>query len=196
MSAIGDDSTDGILPNDMLFVASALRDKTAVDAALRGGADPNCRVSGYSPAFAAMSSIRLATSILHEVTATRRLIADRLTRRELHWLGELDASVDILRSLMDAGADANARNPLGDTLLHAAAVSDIYPDCIRVLIDSGADINARNSKGQRPIDVARHYDSRRTARLLLGSGADISGIPRSWIHDTLTTPGDEPGRCR
>ncbi len=60
----------------------------------------------------------------------------------------------VVRMLIDAGADAEARSPLeGNTSLLIAAAFSKSPEVIRTLLDAGANIEARNNLGHTVLDV-------------------------------------------
>lgn len=59
----------------------------------------------------------------------------------LHFAAENGAE-DIVRLLVDKGADLNAVNDEGDTPLHKATVSN-YAEVIALLIEGHADVNAQ-----------------------------------------------------
>ena len=56
-------------------------------------------------------------------------------------------NADILDLLLSAGADINAKNDEGVTLLHIIA----DPDAVSLLVQRGADIEARDGKGWTPL---------------------------------------------
>ena len=58
-------------------------------------------------------------------------------------------------TLLQAGADINARDRYGETLLHFVAVRyDDSANIIPVLLGAGADINARDRYGMTPLHSA------------------------------------------
>jgi len=60
----------------------------------------------------------------------------------------------IAETLLLAGADPNARDPiLGLTVSHDAA-RDGYLDTLRVLVENGADVNLLDNKGNLPLHLA------------------------------------------
>ena len=58
-----------------------------------------------------------------------------------------------ITSLLDKGADIEARTKEGETPLHSAAYKGNL-DIILALLDRGADAHAKNNKGKRAIDIA------------------------------------------
>ncbi|AEM83000.1 ankyrin repeat domain-containing protein [Streptomyces violaceusniger] len=102
-----------------LHHAVAARSAAAVDVLLATGADPCAQAAfGNAPQFAAAGPGR--------PYPTARRVED-----EEHW--------SLLWSLLDAGADINATNTAGQTLLDLAVRSDPYPERqVRLLLERGA----------------------------------------------------------
>lgn len=117
---------------------------------------------------------------------------------------------EVARSLIDAGADVNARDQYGHTplmrnpipaitemLINAGAVVDardnnnrpvimqpLTPGVIGILINSGSDVNARDNDRQTPL--MRHYDPA-IARMLIAAGADVNAQDNRG-HTALSIP--------
>lgn len=81
------------------------------------------------------------------------------------------ASAAATELLLAAGAEVNARNVAGLTPLHTLYGED--PTVAEVLLAAGADVNALTEQGQAPLHyVARNVTSAVATELLLGAGAD------------------------
>ncbi|MBB3085970.1 ankyrin repeat domain-containing protein [Geodermatophilus sabuli] len=65
----------------------------------------------------------------------------------------------LVRLLLDAGADANRRDPdTGRSPLHAAVAAGVdgdAPEVVRALLDAGADVNATTNDGASALDMSR-----------------------------------------
>jgi len=88
-------------------------------------------------------------------------------------------SVKVARLLLQHGANINARNGEGQTLLHRALVGindgmwgDSF-DAIQLLLENGADIDALDDDHLTPLHLASEYGSVRATRLLLEHGANV-----------------------
>jgi uncharacterized protein len=80
---------------------------------------------------------------------------------------------DMIRLLIAAGADVDARNVNGHTPLHLAA----YPDAVRALVDAGADLEARANDGGTPLHLAAETPDRGDVMAaLLDAGAKVNAV--------------------
>src|SRR5580700_1382309 len=129
-----------------------------------------------------------------DIAALQRLLADnpglaasRLGgiakgRTPLHvvadWPGYFPNGPQVVRMLIAAGGDPNARDPdqpRSETPLHWAASSDDV-DVARALIDGGADVEAPDGSIGTPLDNAIGYACWHVARLLVQRGAAVEHI--------------------
>ena len=80
-------------------------------------------------------------------------------------------------SLVQWGADVNARDPSGFTPLHFTFVYNPSPflDVVRLLLSSGADVNATtNLSGYAPLHFACALEDAKLVQMLLRAGADVN----------------------
>lgn len=81
--------------------------------------------------------------------------------------------MDEMCSLLDKGADINARSVHGSTLLLLATLQHKKP-VLEFLIQKGADVNASNNQGYTPLMYAAHRTSIDKLQLLVEKGAHIN----------------------
>ncbi len=93
---------------------------------------------------------------------------------------------EVRKLLLDAGADVDAGDSRGRTLLHRAAeFNDL--GLARLMLDSGAAVDAHDRYGDTPLTVALrsgYGNTRKVAELLLAKGADVRAGGR-WSDKPL-----------
>jgi ankyrin repeat protein len=90
-----------------------------------------------------------------------------------------------IKTLLDHGADARAKDPDGNTVLILAAKSDaLSVDLAKALIDRGVDVNAENAAGQTALDFARSQGRTPVVDFLIQASAKESAAPA----DPVLTP--------
>ena len=107
------------------------------------------------------------------------------SRTPLHavtdWPGYFPNGPEMVRLLVEAGANPNARQAGEETPLHWAASSDDW-HVAAALIDAGADINAPDGSIGTPLENAVGYGCWDVARLLVARGADVD---QPWTAASL-----------
>ncbi len=76
------------------------------------------------------------------------------------------------------GADVNASDPAGRTVLMLAVGSESFSiETIRLLVERGADVNAKSANGETALDFAKRGGQSQVVDLLVKAGAKGSGAP-------------------
>ena len=112
--------------------------------------------------------------------------AEELIKRLLYWdpnindteelhLYEASANnnVELVRLLLDIGADINLANRAGETPLYVASLFG-YVNIVRILTERGANINKANKNGETPLHIASQNGQVEVVRILLEKGANIN----------------------
>ena len=102
-----------------------------------------------------------------DVNATSK---DRNTA--LHLAADVLENGEVIRTLVAAGANIEAREDEGKTPTHIAT-AQCYDENLRVLIELGADIEARDNEGLTPLMVAAGETFRKQMKVLLAAGANV-----------------------
>ena len=87
--------------------------------------------------------------------------------------------------LLEAGADANARDKGGSTPLHDAALLNENPAVVKLLLEAGADANARAGSDRTPLHHAAGHNVIAVVELLLEAGANANArddLGRTPLH--------------
>ena len=79
---------------------------------------------------------------------------------------------EVVETLLEYTADANAANKYGDTALHFCAVGG-HTSCAVLLIKRGARVNEADGEGHTPLIRASTFGHAKTAKLLLQSRAEV-----------------------
>lgn len=83
--------------------------------------------------------------------------------------------LDVVRILLEAGADPNATNKRGATPLMAAAACG-ETKIVQALLDAGANLHLTNEAGRTALMAAVQFDKLPCAKLLLQAGADPKAV--------------------
>lgn len=102
-----------------------------------------------------------------------------MSKNELLWQACRKGDYDQVKSLLQDGADVDARDPDGETPLmrvsHLSNGIDQWYNVAQLLIEFGADVNA-NDKYGTPLIEAIHENNYPMAKLLIEKGADVNKL--------------------
>ena len=179
--------------------AAQLGDLEAVRALLQQGEDPNAAQADGLTAlhWAALNDKRGITEILLYAGATVSPITRVGGYTPLH-LASQNGHGEVVRKLLESGADANAFTGTGVSSLHFAAQADAA-EAIRALIEHGAEVDARDSFSSRtPLMFATHRGAVEATRALVSADADLSAttLVKDYVEISEAANTDRARRNR
>jgi predicted Ser/Thr protein kinase len=130
-------------------------------------------VAAGAPAHVAVAGESAATAASPERQATPALI-----------IAAARGDLQITTSLLDRGADVNARDGQGWTAL-LGAVDRGDQTIVEMLLDRGADVNAQDDQGWTALSGAADRGHHEIARLLLERGADVNAARESGVTSLM-----------
>ena len=149
-----------------LMLAARATEPEALRALLASGADVDAESKHGTTALLAACVWGRDRSVNLILDRTRRTSACAGVCSPLH-AAVLTCSTATVETLIDAGANVNARDGAGDTpLLRVVTLARERADVVRVLVECGAEPTARASDGRTPFEIATARGHRDSAALL------------------------------
>ena len=90
----------------------------------------------------------------------------------LHYAADWEYA-DAIKTLLEKGADINAKNANGETCIFNAAKSN-NPQIIQLLVDGGASVKDRDNLGSTPLHIAVRWGAQKSAEKLIKLGININ----------------------
>ena len=171
--------------NQLLFTAILHNDTAAVKAAIQAGADVNAEMQGWAwTDFVHPLTNAFSGDMSEHLRDTPLLITmDCLVKRDKKAVkGDIPLeNLDTVKALVEAGADVNARNNIGDTALEMA-VEWGYRNTVEYLLKNRADPRIGDTSGATPLHSAAMDNRMEIMTDLLNCGA--SPDARDILGDT------------
>ncbi len=190
----------GATPYESLVAdAAQKRDLEAVRALLQQGADPNAAqpdgLTGLH--WAALNDELGIAEILLYAGATVSPVTRVGGYTPLHLASQSGHGV-VARTLLEAGADANAYTTTGVSSLHFAAQADAA-EAILALIEHGAEVDARDTFSNRtPLMFAAYRGAVEATEALVRADADVSATTavKDYVEISAAASTDRARRNR
>jgi len=130
------------------------------------------RRKGLRKALERGEPIRLVTTRQQMPLAEDKpLSREALDRLDIELFGAvMDGDLGAVKKCLEQGADINARDYNGDTVL-IEAIAEKRTAIVEFLVSRGADVNARNNEGYCVLDFAEAPDRTEIAELIRAGGA-------------------------
>jgi ankyrin repeat protein len=144
------------------------------------GADINLIGDGHLPIDGAIYGGDKETVEAFIVLGAKLNITNQYSETPLHSASKFDIydiAGEIVKLLIEHGADVNAVTISKQTPLHIAIISG-HQKAAEILLDHGTDVNARNDGGDTPLHIAAYQKNTEMMTLLLEHGADPDS--RDW----------------
>ena len=91
----------------------------------------------------------------------------------LEKIQETDTKFEIVKLLLEKGADPNIQGDEGWTAVHVAAIFKFHK-ILELLLESGADSNIQTSEGETALHGAAYLNLSKSLEILLKNGADVN----------------------
>ena len=80
--------------------------------------------------------------------------------------------IDVVKYLLDGGADPNGIDKYGNNCLHAACYGMVEIQILEMVLNAGAHIDVQSRSGNTPFIYACRFGDRASIKLMLDKGAD------------------------
>ena len=86
----------------------------------------------------------------------------------------VNRNCEIIKMLIDAGANVNSKTKNGRTVLMMAAAFNPNPEVVKLLIKAGADVNAKSDNQRTALSCPMFEPSPEVIKALINAGADVN----------------------
>jgi len=178
---------DGVLKWTPLRYADRTKSWMAMDILLQNGANPDdivftrqnliAKEWGQSALWecASKGHIKLLQFMLNcgiQLNAHIEVPENQLNKCTLLHLASYCGQVEVVRLIVNRGADINIRDAINNTALHYAAES-CSVGIIKFLIDKGLSVNLTNTENSTPLHISVQFGHLEATKTLVGKGATM-----------------------
>jgi ankyrin repeat protein len=144
---------------------------------LEAGADPNAHNNRNATAlhWGVTDAAKLKLLLSKNASVEAKAVDGRTV---LHVAAALPAGAPVVKLLLDAGANPNARTLVGTTPLFSAVSASF--ESTQLLLAKGADPKAKSATGGTAL-MAAAFESPKTAALLIARGADVNATTKRGV---------------
>lgn len=129
---------------------------------------------GYAAHFGSPEAVQALLDYGAEVNAlSHSKVAYIPSNTALHAALVGQRSLDVIRMLLEHGANPEIRDSNGHTSLHTAAFHDNNAEIIRLLLQHGANVNTTDKEGETALSHASKQNNARVAALLREYGSAV-----------------------
>lgn len=164
--------------NALLAKSYTLRDDPLMSLLLNSGADPEAVIPGTEQRVFDAAVQDGATGAVRTLLAAGASIGDNL------WAALLTGQDDLIRLILDAGADPRQKGPEGQDPLDFCLKQERYR-AARELLDGGANPDALYSDDRTWLEEAIRKGNPNIAEALIRAGATVEGVRCSDRHTFL-----------
>jgi ankyrin repeat protein len=161
-----------------LILASANGRLEVVRALLDANADVNAR-NRFSSSALELASWQGHAEVVRALLAAK---ADLNSNPCVLYSASASGNVDVMKLLLDAGADKDGKNCGGDNTPLISAIEEGSANVVRVLLEAGTDREMRDGDGYTPLIAAIRHSRVEVVSLLLQAGANKDAVDQHrWV---------------
>lgn len=117
-------------------------------------------------------------------------LKDRTVLSYVAQLNQDESHYEVIETLLENGADVNAKDHDGKTALHFLAYQSNLK-VVQLVLKHGADVNARDNTGRIPLSEAISFDNYEIVRLLVSNNSNVNNVNNTSSRMTILQ-----GACR
>jgi len=119
-----------------------------------------------------------------DVNAVLEVPENNQEKNTLLHIASLNCQLEVIKNLVERGANINIRNAKHETALHSAAISG-SAEIIRILIDKGMSVDLTNEDDSTPLHFSAEYGNLEATKALVERGVALNDIDKYGVTPLL-----------